>query len=421
LALAGQVPNPIDSASPEITVPYLELNLISFSGLQLLGYPPIAVVPVNHFASPPAAALTLTGIQIVNDPVITPAVATLTIKSTSFVALTQSPFVEEPPIGTLVLATQAPTRAFGLLLRGHAVNVSLSAPVINPGSLVLSGQAPTVVDSTPQPHIRLVPDTKRALGSHEFVVELGQEIEDSSLIVEGWAPDSIASSPVFFPAEAPLVLTGQDVGLPNALPLVATVVLAGQAPTALLSVNHFALPAAGGLTLAGQAPGLFADTTLMQPLAGSLTLSGKDTFTGRSITPESKALLLNGKAPTVVVGLNPSITPAVRALTLAGQAPVVNAGLSPIVPAGALTLTGQAVAISGVTSTHVMKPAAAAVSLVGIVPADIIATTSALPPVRLLVLTGQAPTLNQTQTILLGARLRLVDLTTKRNVEILNR
>lgn len=156
--------------------------------------------------------------------------------------------------------------------------------------------------------------------------------------------------------QAPTVRTVTRVSVP-----VASLALAGQAPTVRATANRWLAVPAGALSLAGQAPTTRATDHKWIPVpAGALslassapTVSAPQHYTAR---PPAGALALTGHAPEVVAEANAYVPAQAGALALAAEAPTVAilfGGAPPRVsgPASvaaeaslALELPGQAVA-----------------------------------------------------------------------------
>ncbi len=420
LALTGAAPTVSVLAGDAVSPAAAELRLTVFRGLQLFGYPPVAFVTTDHEAFPPAGALTLTTHAIITDPVLQPAAATLNIFGYSFTANTQPVITIVVPEATLVMTGYAPERGRGLLLTGYEPNVALSTPVVNPDLLVLSGKTPNIVDTTPQPHVVPVPERRLGITPENVTAGIQRPTDESSLILEGWAPISTASSPVFFPPIAPLVLTPHVIDTDhNIAPPAGTLALTGPAPTVSESDNHYVDPLVGSLTLAGQNVTLFADTQLFQPAAAALTLAGQDVRRGDSISPEAVQRNFNGKTPVVVIGVSRVIEPAIETLSLSGAAPFALIGPVAVADVAELALAGQAPTIVHTTG-HLILPAAATLILAPHAPA-FRNTLSVLPPAGALLLQPHDVTWTLRQMQLSGANTKLIQQTVKRRVESINR
>lgn len=296
-------------ANTTIRVPYVSLRLIKFRGLELHGFSPTVV----RFAYrvPARKQLTFTG--------------------------------------------YAPSRATGLLLRGSIPNLVYEDTVPPTRQLVLSTKQPQIVNTAPQSKVIAVPEIMRAFMGYVPVLAAGQETELSSMIIEGWGPISIASSPMFFPARRSLVFAGQSTSIAGgtqAITITAgSLTLSAKSLTASTSLNKFASPAVSSISFSGSAPVLFNLDRLAEPDAITLSLAGQLVFLKRTITPAAVARRLNGKVPTAIIGINRVISPAVEALSLSGSAPASNRGFSPAPLVGAVVLSAKAVTISRTTGS----------------------------------------------------------------------
>jgi len=274
----------------------------------------------------------------------------------------------QPGIGTLVLAGQAPTV---VATSGGNVTVTPSA-----GALTLAGQAPTVLAS--------------------ITVSPGA----GALTLAGQAP-TVLSSLAVTPGAGALTLAGQAPSLLQNIfraPAAGTLTLAGQAPT--IVQDNVRAPSAGTLTLAGQAPTVLQDN-VRAPGAGALTLAGQAPTVLQALIaqPGAGALVLAGQAPVLLQGNIRA--PAAGALTLAGQAPTLLQNVIVQPGAGALTLAGQSPAVLNGDS-KVAQPAAGALALAGQAP-TVLASISVAPGAGALTLAGQAPTVLASQAAQPGA------------------
>ncbi len=421
LDLLGHVPTFSNLLDTPVAPRPAELRLTVFRGLELFGYAPVAFVTTDHEAFPPAGALTLATHAIITDPVFEPPAATLDILGYLFTANTQPFITISVPEAPLSLATKIPERGRGLLFAGHEPNVALSTPTVNPALLVLDGKVPLAINTSVPPIKILVAKRNLVIIPENVTAGIQRPTDESSLILEGWAPVSTASSPVFFPPEAPLVLTPHVIASDhNITPPAGTLVLAGQAPTISLSVNPQVAPAVVSLSLTGQNVALFADTQLFQPGSVALTLNGQDVTRGGSITPEAIAVDITGHVPVALIGITRIETPAIDALTLSGQAPAVNVGpLAAPAAAAALVLTGYVPTVTR-TQGHLLLPDAATLILASSAPV-FLDTLSALPSAATLTVTGYSLTWVLRRVGQSGARTKLISQTIKRKVESINR
>ena len=290
---------------------------------------------------PGAASLTLTGLEPPSDAELAPPAGSLTLEGRSFTIISIPDTSVAVPQGTLGLTGYASTRAYGLLLRGYEPNVAFSSPTPNKGSLTLSGNAPILVNTTPQPTDIQTFRRQVVLEGFAPALEMGSEAELSSLGLEGWAPVALATSPIFYPPRAELQFTGYAPQTTvEAAPGNAFLSLGSYAPSLLISDNKQVAPAAVALTLTGQQPLVSSDISrILVPDEVTLTLAGQQVYLGRSITPAAVARRLNGKVPTVTENINRTIEPGVAALTLTGYAPpALNIGYNLTIPSAGLGL-----------------------------------------------------------------------------------
>jgi len=392
LVLGGKVPV-IPATGDSVTPPTLELNLVPFDGLELFGHPPTP---------------TRTGTYTRSDA------ATLAIRGYTFVAIdSEDNHAIVVPEATLDFLSYVPIRPHGLLLHGHAPNLVGDNPEPLTAALTLSGLAPSAVNTTPLQQTA-APGVRRAiLDTFAPSLAMGQETEDVSVILEGWAPVASATSPVFFPGEAALSFTGQVAEIPEnkrAFPAIDSLLLAGQLPLALR--GSFITPLVGAAVLAGKAPVVFS-TPRALPAAASLTLTPELVYIGRSIWSAAVARELTGYAPTFVnTDLSKSAAPAEVDLSLTGHVPIVARGTPIRLPAvAALALSGKTPVVGHETdSTRVPRAATPVLSTHA---PTLLTKGVKIPAAETLVLSGQAPTLRTKRIRKAGARTRLISLTTR--------
>jgi len=396
-----------------------ELNLVTFTGLELFGYPPTVIVPTDHFAEPAEGTLTLATSAPITDPVITPAAAALTIEGYSFAAISVPNTTVATPVGTLSLTGKVPTRAHGLLLRGYVPNLVHSKPSPAPALLTLNGKAPLAIN-TSEPPAEASPG-RRQLTLQQFTpaLEMGVEGLESSLGLEGWAPLVWNTSPVFFPPHGPLTLTGHAlISSVTSEPAADALALSGYAPSIDVSSNAGPAPDTLALTLASQDFTVSSEhARIMLPAAATLTIDTAGLFTGRSLSIPSGDIELDTYAPAAVLGVNRVIVPAEVDLVLSGKVPYTLVGVSPPVPTVNLVLSGQAPTIDH-TTNDLGVPGSVALSL----------TTHAVeagidnvvyPAPAALVLSTDNPRYKIKKIKKDGARTRFISLTTDYNVRML--
>ena len=395
------------------------LNLVTFTGLQLFGYPPTATTSADLDVEPAVGTLALTGYPPQTDRVVEPAAGAVVLEGSAPLPVDSAGnttiAVDE---ATLTFTGYITSRAYGLLLRGYAPNLVEDLPRPPAGQLELTGQLPIRIDTSPQDSLITPPVLTAALSPKHIALEFGQESLNTSLVIAGWPPVSLVASPVFQPPAGALVLTGIPIySSIDAEPAAGAAVLAGQAPTVAVSDFRSAAPAAGALVLDGKTFEFFADTQLFQPPVAELTLTEQLAFTGRSIWSAAVARKLNTKTPIVVnTDIDYVVEPAKGTLSLAGKVPVK--GQYRFVPdAYAVTISGQ---IPGVDleADSIRIPSRLVLGFTSYTPSVLQGSVRA-PAKGTLTLTGYLPRDKTKRIKKDAARTRFISLTAKRRIEML--
>ncbi len=355
LVFTGRTPTVVQQAQGLIAIP---AGSLAFTGRD------VGVA----FGGPSDGRLAYTGYA---PTVSQSAVTTITIPAGSL------PFTGRTP--SLDRAILQPAGALVLQGLAQAVSVGVNRAVPS-GSVVLSGQAPTVVNQSPG-LIAIPAGTLTFTGRDVGVAFSGPD--DGRLAFTGYAPTvSVGSGTTIAVPAGSLAFTGRTPSLDRAIVQPAgSLVFQGQAP-AVAAGQNIALPA-GQVVLQGQAPVAFVQATVAIP-AGSLVWQGlAPSIAGAgSIEIPAGTLTLQGQAPSVALAVS---VPA-GALTWQGQAPSIAGTVTVTVPAGALTIQGYAATIVG---SGAISPGAGALSFQGQAPAVL---TSVAIPAGSLVLAGQALT-----------------------------
>lgn len=263
---------------------------------------------------------------------------------------------------SLVLTGQAPTRGVGLILQGHAPELSGIDKVLpshdqlfltgkSPGvslehfrdpsedTLAVAGQAPSLLHTS----LRTPAEVDLVLASDAATVS---------------TPDARTTLPgtkglVLF-GEAPILLVG--IGIVRA-PARSLIAFQGQAPDANRAENVWSIPPIGTLSAEGQAPAAFQGS-FAYPLTGAVTLTGYSVITEASelfIVPSGSLTMdpkTNSLAPeglvlgitTFAPGRNTTgfLEPAAASLTLQPFIPLfATVGFAPV-NSYLATLTGHA-------------------------------------------------------------------------------
>jgi len=161
--------------------------------------------------------------------------------------------------------------------------------------------------------------------------------------------------------------------------------LTGYAPIIVISIptNQSITPATGRLQLGIEEPlsslnfvgyppivTISGGTAVITPLAGSLTLTGRQPTVNRTanvtITPQAGSLATTGAAPTVQRTANVVRTPIAGALSLAGLQPTVQSGNNNnVIPTtGSLSLAGNQPTLQA-TANVVITPVTGALVIIG--------------------------------------------------------
>jgi hypothetical protein len=410
-------------AGKAVTVAWTDNHWIAVTEdtLALAGkVPTISVDQLPITVSPAVVALALSGkagsiIVSSSTPVVAePAVVALALAGQAPTIADADDIAPVPAIGTAVLAGSAPTRPSGLLFTGHVPTLGFSASRPLEYAATLTGQTPTLTNTTPVQDQIPTFIKKMALFSDCIAVEVGQETSEVSLQLATWIPVVTASSPTFFPPSVALALTGVAPISNDPDPPAGAAVLTGHVPTVVLPTNYALSPAVATLALTGKAPLAFDNTTLVSPPAVTLSLSNELVYTVRSIWIATRQLNFEGQAPTVAVAENTDISPAIDTLALAGKAPFV--GVGPVAAPASVTVTIDGQAVTATTTLHhIVLPA---VGLMRLVPygvgGNVLGETET--PQGAVVLAGKAPTVLTGQLILASATKRFVVKTVSREV-----
>jgi hypothetical protein len=429
LTLSGTVPfTIIPGVEGAFLLPAGRLVLYSRRGLWLDGRTPTISISVGEITTG-AGALALTGKTptLEYDWVVAPAKGELTLAGQS---LNVQEYLTEPGTETLALTGKAPivgppitiavnrlqlslnayatTRAYGLLLTGQAL--TFETPGVKSASaaaLSLTTYAPTVASSeTKVP----TPTGQAALLGYWPVLSIVNPNQESTFILEGYAPISWTTSPTFFPGRGELTLTTiTPISDVEGLAPTGSLVLVGQQPN---TVARTIIPGAASLSLTGTLPARGPE-----PPAASLSLTGAIVYTRRTTSPGTGTVSLTSQSPTVSVGVNSTRSPAAGSLALAGKAPNGNVGFSPLTGTGSLTLTGYAVIFDRSYSFNLDTQA---LTLTGAAPSAFQDLAINIPKGSL-VIDEQTFKVKLKRIKIRGARKRLTSLTTEYDIEILYR
>jgi hypothetical protein len=330
----------LDGYTPTVTISTGEIT-VGKDTLSLAGKTP--TLDYSWTVTPAKDELTLAGkTPNIQEFVTQPGEETLSLAGKVPLAKAGPPISIEVGRKQLSLNGYKPLRPYGLLLRGQPLTIDTEGVrTPNPGILSLTGQIPTAVNTTVPPIEVSVPSTALALTGRFLTWGIINPNQESTLIAEGWPPISTASSPTFFPRQAPLVLTGIElISDVEGLAPTEHLFLTGQQP----NIDARILTSgAASLSLSSEAPAL--TTTGVSLPAALLSLTGASVSLRLAISPDNGAVTVASQAPTAFEGVNTVITPAAGSLALSGKAPARNVGKAPLVPAGSSILTGYAVVI----------------------------------------------------------------------------
>lgn len=177
-----------------------------------------------------------------------------------------------------------------------------------------------------------------------------------------------------------------DTTVPNGQPAAGAMTLTGQAPTVILGTLR--QPGAGAQTMTGQAPSALRGS-VMQPGAGAMALAGNapTVASGAVMQPGAGAMVIGGNAPSLL--LNVIVQPDAVELALGRRTPTVKLGTVVEPGAAAITAAGAApIVVRGA----IVEPAAGALTLTGISP-SLGSTVVAMPGVGALAFSGLAPSI----------------------------
>ena len=263
LGLSGQAP----TVGIGITVPHTELHVVTLTGLQLRGQAPTVVVSAN--------AIT-----------VNPGAGSLSLSSEAITSFENS--IRTPGSGALSLSGIAPSTEID-----HFKTNATTA-------LSLAGAAPAIfIDHPVFPTAGLL------------------ELLSVAPITDIDHFKTNATASIGIASDAPAALVDNK---PS--PAAASLEIASDAPTSL----EDSVRATGGdsLALASSAPEIFVGFLVM-PGAGALSIGALAPILGRSRSPTTGSLTINGQAPTVeVLAVNPVVMPGVVALSISGDVPVIN-------------------------------------------------------------------------------------------------
>jgi len=426
-----------DTAST-FRIPPARLNLVTFRGLQLFGHAPTVIIAQAGSRNLPVAegSLALAGKTptLAYDWVVTPTEETLQLTGYLVNAQTQ---IAEPGAGSLSISvgtpvagppaeiaiprlqlslnTYATSRAYGLLLVGHDVTIETEGVrSSDTADLALTTYVPGIVNTTVPPIEVSVPGDQLALQSYWPALEIINPNQESTLILEGQIPISWTTSPTFFPATYPLVVTPQNLlsDVDNNPPEVA-LTFEGQAPS-LESVTL--IPGAGSLSIASDSFLVYTEPVSFLP-AASLSLTGAAVYIRRTASPSAGVVTISSTAPATFEGTNWVAAPDVEPLAFSGKAPVCNVGPLRYITPYNLTLAGYSVITDQTVSSD---PLTRELSLAGYAASVHHDTRIAVPQLDL-VLTGQTFKYKRKKVKKSGARTQSLSLTTNYTIELLYR
>lgn len=425
----------------------------SAGSLTLTGNAP--TVSQGSFRAATVGSLTLSGMEpsVVQGPIITPSAGSLTISGNAPSLLTDNRII--PGAGSLIITGNPPASGSfitpgcgslvlgwdylhdsALTITGYAPTVQSSAgTTITPqagelriglsgigtgaGSLVITGQTPTLISNT-----KLTPTAGSLTisGNAPNIVQ-GRLITPTAgaLTITGVAPSLIRGSVIqptvgalslsgnistlstdtrIAPSAGALTLTGfqpdiqiSSAGNTNRTPSGGTLAITGQAGRNDRAIRG----TVGALTISGNAPSP-VQGTLKTPSAGALTIAGIASRLNLSIAPSSGSLTITGNQPNVQVSSagNTNRTPNGGALVITGNAPTVRQQVFFTPSAGSLTLTGAAASL---IQNRPILPSSGVVTITGDSPVTI-ASTAIMPSSGALVLASDPPTMTAAGTFI---------------------
>jgi len=427
LVLAGKIP----------TVQVSLVALPAQDALALTGKIPVLLT--SSLVVPDVCALVLAGqapAVPLADKIAEPLVGTLALSSESFIALSEPPHNIPVPNGALVFTSYQPQRGVGLFIRGHIPNLVYPQARPETANLALTALTPRIVDTTEQPELIESFVSPRGLTGYTAALAMGQEADESSMILTGYAPIGSVTSPIFYPAAGNLTFNPQvpervHPESPELIPDTATLTLASQAPT--VSIGLVATPSEAELRVHAferdRGSGSASHTHDVLPNSAFLN---DNSFDGLAFWPVNsqvgkyisnitdgtdRALILSNTQSQIhhtaltggtdndwdvgdiyllwallystapIVGSTPKVSPGAETLSLTGGDVTIGRSITP--PAIGRSLNGKA-PTAQVGISHVAEPAAASLTLTGKTPFTLFGPVAATAEATLN-LAGQAP------------------------------
>jgi hypothetical protein len=191
---------------------------------------------------------------------------------------------------------------------------------------------------------------------------------------------------------------------------VGSLTLTGQVPTVTATDNQSVTVPVGSITFSGLAPSIainpyYPVEWVVKPSAGSLVATGyAPTWSSAaagssfSVTVPAGSLSITGQAPVVTAGDNQLVTVPAGSITITGQVPVWSASdnQTVTVPVGAIAFSGLAPTVTATDNKTVDVPVGA-LTITGLVPAVTGGQgLTLIPPTGSIVLTGQIPSVSVT-------------------------